>query len=559
MSHLVLFPGTTLQLLESATSATAAITDSFEVGVPGFYIFTATKVGTFSALTFVLQAHNETLRWSTLATWDASSSETFDIYLATDGGRFNYRLLCTAFAGGTSVSLAGAGAIQANYDSTTGMSTVATLPAKATTSAPSFTEGQLGHLSMDLSGGIRTTGGSSGGGGVAQTQVRNASNAWTDVGYSSGNLNVPVQGEVSVNNLLQVTLDGSGNLPTVVNNTITSKLQDGAGNAITSDARGSARPLAVEIVDASGAQITNFGGSAGLTDTQLRATPVPVSGTVTASGPLTDTQLRASAVPVSLASVPTHGVTGTFWQTTQPISIASMPTTPVTGTFWQATQPVSGTFWQTTQPVSIASMPTTPVTGTFWQTTQPVSIASMPSTPVTGTFWQTTQPVSLASLPALTTGSNVIGAVTQSGTWNVGTVTTLPALPAGTNTIGNVGVVPIASGGVSISRLISASGTNATVAKASAGQVYGWSFYNTNAAARYIKLYNKATAPTVGTDTPVLTLLVPGNAAGAGNNFEMTAGIPFATGIGFGTTTGMADSDTGAVGANEVIVNLFYK
>ena len=41
-----------------------------------------------------------------------------------------------------------------------------------------------------------------------------------------------------------------------------------------------------------------------LTDTQLRATPVPVSGTVTASGPLTDTQLRASAVPVSAASLP---------------------------------------------------------------------------------------------------------------------------------------------------------------------------------------------------------------------------------------------------------------
>ena len=47
---------------------------------------------------------------------------------------------------------------------------------------------------------------------------------------------------------------------------------------------------------------------------------------------LTDAQLRATAVPVS----------GTFFQTTQPVSIATMPTTPVTGTFWQATQPVSG-------------------------------------------------------------------------------------------------------------------------------------------------------------------------------------------------------------------------
>lgn len=41
-----------------------------------------------------------------------------------------------------------------------------------------------------------------------------------------------------------------------------------------------------------------------LTDTQLRATPVPISGTVTASGPVTDTQLRATAVPVSLATLP---------------------------------------------------------------------------------------------------------------------------------------------------------------------------------------------------------------------------------------------------------------
>lgn len=50
--------------------------------------------------------------------------------------------------------------------------------------------------------------------------------------------------------------------------------------------------------------------SGGLTDTELRATPVPVSGTLAVTGPLTDTQLRATPVPVS----------GTFWQTTQPVS-----------------------------------------------------------------------------------------------------------------------------------------------------------------------------------------------------------------------------------------------
>ena len=40
-----------------------------------------------------------------------------------------------------------------------------------------------------------------------------------------------------------------------------------------------------------------------------------------------------------------------------------------------------------------------------------------------------------AALPA---GSAVIGAVTQSGTWNVGSITTLPALPTGSNVIGAV-------------------------------------------------------------------------------------------------------------------------
>lgn len=56
-----------------------------------------------------------------------------------------------------------------------------------------------------------------------------------------------------------------------------------------------------------------------LTDTQLRATPVPVSGTVTASGPLTDTQLRNSAVPVSVSGVATAAN-----QTTELASLSSI-------------------------------------------------------------------------------------------------------------------------------------------------------------------------------------------------------------------------------------------
>ncbi len=76
---------------------------------------------------------------------------------------------------------------------------------------------------------------------------------------------------------------------------------------------------AVTLVTTAGAAVT---ATAGLTDTQLRATPVPVSFTadesgltdvqlrataVPVSGPVTDAQLRATAVPVSLPTAPATG------------------------------------------------------------------------------------------------------------------------------------------------------------------------------------------------------------------------------------------------------------
>lgn len=62
---------------------------------------------------------------------------------------------------------------------------------------------------------------------------------------------------------------------------------------------------------------TSGSGGSGLTDAELRATPVPVSGTVTANTgltqPLTDTQLRATAVPVTAtAATPTNATTTAY-------------------------------------------------------------------------------------------------------------------------------------------------------------------------------------------------------------------------------------------------------
>ena len=115
------------------------------------------------------------------------------------------------------------------------------------------------------------------------------------------------------------------------------------------------------------------------------------------------------------------------------------------------------------------------------------------------------------------------------------------------------------AGGWTPSKTISAASTNSTNVKGSAGQVGFIAAFNNNAEERFLKLYDKATAPTVGTDTPVLTLMIPGATTGAGLALSIPAGIAFASGIGFGLTTGIADADTGAVAASEIVVNLGYK
>lgn len=103
----------------------------------------------------------------------------------------------------------------------------------------------------------------------------------------------------------------------------------------------------------------------------------------------------------------------------------------------------------------------------------------------------------------------------------------------------------------SASSINSAASTNATSIKGSAGTVFSITASNVSASARYVKLYNKTSAPTVGTDTPVLIIPVP---AGTLVNVQFgTVGYRL-SGIALAITANAADSDTTAVGAGEVKV-----
>lgn len=162
------------------------------------------------------------------------------------------------------------------------------------------------------------------------------------------------------------------------------------------------------------------------------------------------------------------------------------------------------------------------------------------------------------------TGINGVAPSVGCGTEDAGTLRvaqatdcTVPIEGSVVVSSGTIANPAVATGGYTPGKLISAATTNATTIKAGAGTLGFLTASNVNASPRYLKLYNKASNPTVGTDTPVFVFLIPGNTAGAGTNLAIASakGINFSAGIAFAMTTGVADTDTGAVAANEVVVN----
>ena len=141
-----------------------------------------------------------------------------------------------------------------------------------------------------------------------------------------------------------------------------------------------------------------------------------------------------------------------------------------------------------------------------------------------------------------------------------GNINVAATVQNGSNTNANGDAVVVAyadsTGGCTPAKLISAATTNATSVKATPGQIYLLVATNTNATDRFIKLYNKASTPTVGTDTPIQVYTLHQNQP---TGFLLPVGMKFDTGIGFALTTGQADSDTGAVGAGDIVVNYCWK
>lgn len=99
--------------------------------------------------------------------------------------------------------------------------------------------------------------------------------------------------------------------------------------------------------------------------------------------------------------------------------------------------------------------------------------------------------------------------------------------------------------------------TNPTSIKTSAAKLAAIFGYNAATSVRYLKLFNKNAAPTMGTDTPLLNLAMPPS---RDFRFDLAdLGLHFGSGLAYAITTGSADKDATAVTANDIVgLNIIY-
>ena len=149
--------------------------------------------------------------------------------------------------------------------------------------------------------------------------------------------------------------------------------------------------------------------------------------------------------------------------------------------------------------------------------------------------------------PQATTYTTVLGTATISGAVTL----------SGASNAVNATPVTYATNATTTVSLNSAANTNATLVKASAGIIYTIQANNTTASAKYLRLYNLTTAPTVGTSTPVMVITIP-----ASSSIDLAigaVGLKFATGISYAITNAAAYLDATAVAAGDVQVLINYQ
>jgi len=105
-------------------------------------------------------------------------------------------------------------------------------------------------------------------------------------------------------------------------------------------------------------------------------------------------------------------------------------------------------------------------------------------------------------------------------------------------------------------KLLSLASTNANNIKSTPATIGFMTCSNSANGSRYLKLYNKASAPVVGTDVPTFTFEIPANGH---RDFVFPAmGLNFTNGLSIAMTLGVSDANNGAVTSDALVLNISF-
>lgn len=326
-------------------------------------------------------------------------------------------------------------------------------------------------------------------------------------------------------------------------------LPSGAATAAKQPALGTAGTASADVITVQGkasmtpidVNVVSNVGAGGLTDTQLRASAVPVS----------NSSLPLPAGASTAAKQPAIGTAGTASADVLSVQgIASMTALKVDGS--AVTQPVSITGNQAVNNAQVSGTAIDVNSGTKSAGTMRVVLATdQPA--LTNKLLVTPDSVALPANQSVNI-SQINGVTPLMGAGNTGTGS--PRVTLATDQAALTNALPVTPKPGSTGGTLVATGSiqaTATSIKASAAGLFGIDIFNSNTAPVYLQIWNTLVGSvTVGTTAPVMSIGIP---AGAALERDFSNGIAFGTALVIAFTTTRAG---GGAPTNSVDYNIEY-